>query len=274
MGTLYGAYLFFMVIEFIFLLIDKHKIAMYAGLMGVFSGVAAHSNLGAVFGMLHGREFWYGPYMPIYFIASAMMSGCATIIFFTYLAYKVNGDKMEGPMKRAMQVTTKIGILMTSVIMFFVTWKIITGFVGAEAKREALEAMLTGQYALNFWGLEVAMGMVIPLVLFLLSRGKNLKMIFSASAMMIVGIFFMRYDLVVVGQTVPVYYELGVNEYTQLLSYSPSAHEILIVLAGIAFVGFTFLLGEKIFSGHRVEEHGHEHEHAPAVAREAVADKA
>ena len=62
------------------------------------------------------------------------------------------------------------------------------------------------------------------------------------------------------------------KEYTGLLSYSPSAHERLIVLAGVAFVGFSFLLGEKIFSGHRVEEHGHEH--APAVAHEAVAEKA
>ena len=38
-----------------------------------------------------------------------------------------------------------------------------------------------------------------------------------ASAMMIFGIFFMRYDLVVVGQVVPVQYELGVNDYPGLL---------------------------------------------------------
>src|SRR5271169_978957 len=143
MGTLYGAYLFFMIVEFIFLQIDKHKVAMYAGLLGVVSGIAAHSNLGAVFGMLHGREFWYGPYMPIYFIASAMMSGCATIIFFTYLAYKVNKQKMDWTMKRALEVTTKVGILLTCIMMFFSAWKIITGFVGGEAKVEALNALLS-----------------------------------------------------------------------------------------------------------------------------------
>ena len=42
----------------------------YFGLLGVVSGVAAHSNLGAVFGLLNGREFWHGPYMPIYVITS------------------------------------------------------------------------------------------------------------------------------------------------------------------------------------------------------------
>ncbi len=273
MGTLYGAYLFFMSLEFVFLLISKHKFAMYAGLLGVFSGIAAHSNLGAVFGMLHGREFWYGPYMPIYFIASAMMSGCATIIFFTYLAYKVNKQKMEGPMQRALEVTTKVGILLTSIIIFFSTWKIITGFVGGPAKKEALDALLWGPYAFNFWGLEVLTGMVAPLVLYLLSRGKNLKMIFTASALMIFGIFFMRYDLVVVGQIVPVAYELGVNEYPTLLSYSPSIHEILIVLAGMGFVGVTFLLGEKVFDGHKVEEHSHEHVAHSKGIEQAVAEE-
>jgi len=255
MGTLYGAYMLFMAIEFTFLVINKPRIATIVGFMGVVAGVAAHSNLGAVFGMLHGREFWYGPYMPIYFIASAMMSGAATIIFFTWLAYKVNGQKMDGLMKKALQVTTKVGILLISVILFFTAWKFITGFVGGEAKTAALEMLLTGSYAFNFWGLEVAVGMVIPLALFILSRGQNLKMIVMASALMIFGIFFMRYDLVIVGQLVPVYYEMGVNEYSQLLSYTPSAHEILIVLGGMGFVGLTFLLGEKVFGGHKSEIH-------------------
>ena len=255
MGTLYGAYMFFMAVEFAFLVMNKPKIATTVGFMGVVAGIAAHSNLGAVFGMLHGREFWYGPYMPIYFIASAMMSGAATIIFFTWLAYKTNGEKMDGSMKRALEVTTKVGILLISVILFFTAWKFITGFVGGEAKTAALEMLLTGSYAFNFWGLEVAVGMVIPLALFILSRGQNPKLIAAASALMIFGIFFMRYDLVIVGQLVPVYYELGVNEYTQLLSYTPSAHEILIVLGGMGFVGLTFLLGEKIFSGHKSEIH-------------------
>lgn len=255
MGTLYGAYMLFMAVEYAFLVMNRPGIATKVGFMGVVAGIAAHSNLGAVFGMLHGRDFWYGPYMPIYFIASAMMSGAATIIFFTWLAYKANGEKMDAAMKRALEVTTKVGILLISVILFFTAWKIITGFVGGDAKKEAIAMLLSGSYAFNFWGLEVAVGMVIPLALFIISRGQNLKLIATASALMIFGIFFMRYDLVIVGQLVPVYYELGVNEYSQVLSYMPSVHEILIVLGGMGFVGLTFLLGEKIFHGHKSEIH-------------------
>ncbi|HMK43078.1 MAG TPA: NrfD/PsrC family molybdoenzyme membrane anchor subunit [Dissulfurispiraceae bacterium] len=269
MGTLYGAYLVFMAIEFVCLQIERHKLATYAGFLGVISGVAAHSNLGAVFGMLMARPFWYGPFMPIYFIASAMMSGCAAIILFTWLAAKVNRTQLDARMFRAVDVTRQVGILMISVIMFFTTWKIIAGLVGGDAERETFLALLSGPYAFNFWVLEVGAGMLFPLAMYIMSRGSNLNMLFYGSASMIFGIFFMRYDLVVVGQIVPAQYELGVNEYATLLSYIPSPHEILVVLAGIGLVGTFFLLGEKIFSEHVVEEHESEHAHQ-TVRLEAV----
>jgi Ni/Fe-hydrogenase subunit HybB-like protein len=255
MGTLYGAYLFFMVLEFTFILLNKYKKATLFGLMGVVAGVAAHSNLGAVFGMLHGREFWYGPFIPIYFIASAMMSGCAAIIFFTWLAYRMNGRDKDQPMLDSMAATKKLAILMIFVMLFLEIWKIIAGSVSTPNETAALGAIVSGPYSFNFWGMEVACGMVIPLMLFLTAKSGSLNRMFLASMLMIVGIYFMRYDLVIVGQIVPVYFELGVNAYSHLLSYTPSTHEIMVVMGGIGFVGFNFLLGEKIFDGHKVEQH-------------------
>lgn len=255
MGTLYGAYMAFMALEFYLLLTRKYRYAVIAGFLGVVAGVAAHSNLGAVFGMLDGREFWYGPFMPIYFIASAGMSGAAAIILFTYLGYKVNGKEMDPPMRRALELTAKVGILLISVILFFTIWKFIIGFAGSEAKKMALSSLLSGPYKFNFWVLEIFIGMIIPLLLLVKSQGRNMALMAVASALMIFGIFFMRYDLVIVGQVVPVQYELGVNEYPGLTSYTPSLHEILVVLGGIGLAGFIFLLGEKIFGGHKYEEH-------------------
>jgi Ni/Fe-hydrogenase subunit HybB-like protein len=255
MGTLYGAYMVFMAVEFLLLVKRKYRIATILGFLGVVAGVAAHSNLGAVFGMLDGREFWYGPFMPIYFITSAMMSGAAAIILFTWLGYKISGDPIEPDVSRALEVTTKIGILLITVILFFTSWKFIIGFAGGEAKVLALKALLTGPYAFNFWMFEVAIGMIIPLLLYIKSQGKNLSLMALASALMIFGIFFMRYDLVIVGQVVPVQYELNVTDYQSLLHYSPSMHEILVVLGGMGLVGMIFLIGEKVFGGHKSEAH-------------------
>ncbi len=258
MGTLYGVYLVLMMFEFLFLNLNKHNLAVASGFGGAIAGIAAHSNLGAVFGLLMGREFWHGPYMSIYFIASAMMTGTAVIFLFHYLGYKINGEKLEQdePMVRSLDVVRRLGILLICVIMFFTIWKMVAGVAGQPGgKYEAVMALVNGPYAMNFWLFEVGFGLVFPLVLFLLSKGKNLGMMFIGSAMMIIGIFIMRYDLVIVGQVVPVYHELGVREAGQLLSYFPSFHEIVITLGGFGVATFLFLIGEKLFAGHKVETH-------------------
>ncbi len=254
MGTLYGAYLFFMMIEFVMLQMENHKVATGFGLAGLLTGVVAHSNLGAVFGLLNGREFWHGPYMPIYFITSAAMSGCVAIIFFTYLAYKFNGWRMSGKMEKSMESVAKMGALMMAIIIFFTCWKMITGVTGhPPGKYEAMQALLTGPYALNFWVGEVALGMIIPFIIILAVKGRNMNALFIAATAGMIGIFFMRYDLVIVGQLVPAFHDMGLVDYPKLLTYMPSLHENLVVLGGVAFCGLSFFMGEKLFRGHLLE---------------------
>ena len=217
--------------------------------------MAAHSNLGAVFGLLNGREFWHGPYMPIYFITSAAMSGCVAIIFFTIIAYKANGWKMSEGMKKSMESVAKMGALMMAIIIFFTCWKMISGVTGnPPGKYESIMTLLTGSYALNFWVGEVLLGMAIPFVVILVVRGRNINALFVAALAGMVGIFIMRYDLVIVGQLVPAYHGMDLVDYPELLSYVPSLHENLVVLGGVAFCGLFFLMGEKLFRGH-VSEH-------------------
>jgi len=257
MGTLYGAYLFFMMVEFVMLQMEKHKLATGFGLAGLLTGVAAHSNLGAVFGLLNGREFWHGPYMPIYFITSAAMSGCVAIIFFTYLAYRFNGWQMSDKMSKSMESVAKMGALLMAIIIFFTCWKMITGVTGRPpGKFEAMMTLIDGSYSLNFWVGEVALGMIIPLAIILAVKGRNINALFIASVAGMIGIFFMRYDLVIVGQLVPAFHGMGLVDYPELYTYMPSLHEDLVVLGGIAFCGLTFMMGEKLFRGHVSEHHG------------------
>lgn len=256
MGTLYGAYLFFMLIEFALLQMGEHKKAGMLGLMGVVAGVAAHSNLGAVFGLLNGREFWHGPYMPIYFITSAMMSGCAAVIFFHWLGYKINGWKMSDELQSSLTSVAKLGALLYVVIMFFTTWKIISGVSGQPAgKYEAIMSFLTGPYAVNFWVAEIAMGLVIPFLIILAVKARNIPMMALGSASSIIGIFFMRYDLIIIGQVVPGFHEYNVVDIPHLLPYSPTLHEYMVTIAGFTFCAVLFMVGERMFRGHLSEDH-------------------
>ena len=254
MGTLYGAYLVFMTIEYYFLLEQNHSLSRLMGFFGLVVGVAAHSNLGAVFGMLHGRPFWYGPYLPIYFIFSAAMSGGCAILFFTTLAWKINPEIMNQRMERAIKAVTQVTIFLIAVIIFFTIWKIITGMV-SEGKHLVIMSFLTGDYAVNFWFFEVFLGMVLPLFLLIRSRGHNFNMIMWATGLMMIGIFFMRYDIVIPGQIESVYHSLGVVEEAELLTYKPSFHEIMISLMGLSLVALAYLIGEKMLNGHQLEKH-------------------
>jgi molybdopterin-containing oxidoreductase family membrane subunit len=256
MGTLYGAYLFFMLIEFALLQMGKHKEAGILGLLGVVSGIAAHSNLGAVFGLLNGREFWHGPYMPIYFITSAMMSGCAAVVFFTWIGYKANGWEMSEKLKSSLSSTAKLGALLITVIMFFTCWKMISGVSGQPpGKYEAMMSLISGRYSTNFWIGEVMMGLVIPFVIILAVRAKSMTGLFIASVSSVIGIFFIRYDLVVVGMVMPHFHGMNIVDLPHLFPYTPTLHEVLIVAGAMGLCGMMFLMGEQLFKGHLSEDH-------------------
>ncbi len=254
MGTLYGAYLVFMMIEYYFLLEQNHSLSRLMGFLGLVIGVAAHSNLGAIFGMLHGRPFWYGPYLPIYFIFSAAMSGGCAILFFTCLGWKINPEIMNQRMERAIKSVTQITIFLIIVIIFFTIWKIITGMV-SDGKHLIIMSFLSGDYKVNFWFFEIFLGMFLPLYLLLRSRGNNFNMILTATGMMMIGIFFMRYDIVIPGQMESVYHSLGVVEAAEFVAYIPSFHEIMVSILGIAVIAFLYFAGEKMLNGHQLEKH-------------------
>ncbi len=251
MGVLYSFEVVLLILEFIFILLDNHKASVAAGLLGILFGIAAISNLGGVFAMLNGREFWYGPYLPIFFIASAFLMGCAAVIFFTVLAYRVHREPLESPMADALAATGKLAGVMLAVIMFFTIWRMVTLAVGGTHGMLVRDALVSGPFAFNFWVLEVGLGMILPFALILWSAGKRIGPLFLASALVIFSSFFMRLDMVVAGQVVPMYWELGVREYAKLHAYSPTGHEILVVLAGVGLSGAAFLLGEKVFQGFR-----------------------
>jgi len=250
MGTLYGIYLVFIIVEFYFLMKHNHKGAFYAGLGGFIAGISAHSNLGAVFGLLEARPFWHGPYLPIYFILSALISGTALIIIIFNISYGRPSNLPEKA-KNALTGLSKLFGLLLGIIIFFDIWKIITSVYGAPPEKyESVMALLTGQLSFNFWFFEVMLGMLIPFLIILFTKGKNITASLVAAISSVIGIFYMRYDLVIAGQLVPMR-EPAPGAHVQgalqngMVTYSPSFSEISIVIGALGFCVFLYLLAEK-----------------------------
>lgn len=247
MGTLYSFYLVFIVVEFICLINKQYKVAAYMGFGGFVFGIAAYSNLGSVFGYMDSRPFWTGPYLPIYFILSALVSGAALVIII--MTYGYRGEFTEKA-RTALHSMSKLLCTFVGIHIFFTFWKIFTGlYSNIPGKVEAVQLLLFGPFSFMFWFFEVLLGMVIPFVIILATRAGNLKASLWAAISVVIGSFFIRYILVIVGQVVTDGKEIpGYAEYArEIATYSPTFVELSIVLGGVGLVVFLYMLAERVF---------------------------
>lgn len=259
MGTLYGVYMVLIGAELFFLFKEDHQKAKVVGLISVIAAVAAHSNLGAVFGLSHSRPFWYGPLLPIYFIASALVCGSALLILIVTIGDFFGNERKLKPENVALvDALRKLLALFILIIVFFTTWKMITGVQGAHyGKYEVTMASLTGPLFVSFWLFEVLLGMVVPLVLLLGPWRRSWRAVSLAAFLPMLSVFVMRYNFVLQGQMFslkPVVGHLG-ERYAYappfkgnpegFLSYTPSVVEALIVMGAIATATLLFVAGLK-----------------------------
>lgn len=244
MGTLYGLYLTFMIIEFYFLLNGDMKKAKIFGLTGLLVGLAAHSNLGSVFGFLNARTISQGVFYPTYFILTAFITG-------VFLAFILMGFryKLEFPtkVKVMLEGLAKIQALLIAILIFFVTWKLLTDMYGGMPDRAEVAQHIIHSASFQ---VEVLLAMLLPLIVIVKDFGKSPVRMFWASMSGMVGIFFMRYNLVHDTQVKPLQM-MKTNEYQlppEWIHYFPSAAEIMISLGGLGLCIALYYAGTKIFN--------------------------
>ncbi|MCK9161533.1 MAG: polysulfide reductase NrfD [Arcobacter butzleri] len=253
MGTLYGLYLTFMIIEFVFLLKNNMKYARIAGITGLLVGLAAHSNLGGVFGFLNARTISNGVFYPTYFILTAFITGIFLAFIMYGFRYRLNFTQSG---TKLLTNLAKIQGLLISILIFFVTWKMLTDIYGGMPNRS--EVAIHILQSPTFWA-EVILAMVIPLFIILKSGGRSVKAMFWASLSGMVGIFFMRYNLVHDTQLKPLQM-MKLTEYQLAptwVEYFPSSTEIMISLGGLGLCMFMYYIGTKLFNlddGHALKE--------------------
>ncbi|MEO1954049.1 MAG: NrfD/PsrC family molybdoenzyme membrane anchor subunit [Campylobacterales bacterium] len=251
MGTLYGIYLTFMIVEFYFLLNNDMKKAKIFGLSGLLVGLAAHSNLGSVFGFLNARTISQGVFYPTYFILTAFITGIYLSFIVMGFRYKLDFNEQT---KKMLEGLAKIQGLLISILIFFVTWKMLTGvYGGVPGRAEVVEHIFESW---TFW-VEVILAMAIPLVVILTTMGRKPVLMFWVSLSGMVGIFFMRYNLVHDTQLKPLQM-MKTSEYQlapEWIHYFPSTAEIFISLGGLGLCIAMYYAGTKLFNLDEEEHH-------------------
>lgn len=269
MGTLYGLYTIVLAAELYLQLVGDHRKARLAGIVSVMAAVAAQSNLGAVFGLSHARPAWYGPFLPVYFIALALMCGAALLI----IAVWAEDFFAEDPRPRAeheplLEALRQLLALFIAVVLFFTFWRVLAGVYGTHPQQHAVAmASLTGPLFVSFWGFEIFLGLIVPLVLLLTVARHKPDALAVAACFPMLGVFVMRYNLVVSGQMLSLKPLVGpageLFSYSPsfkgnpagFLSYTPSIVEVGVVIGAMAAATLLYVGGSRVLRIHQEAHH-------------------
>ena len=245
-----------------------HHYAPILAVIGLGLSSMHQSSLGAAYGIIKGRPFWFKPEMSVLFMLSAIVGGIALTLFLSMIASrltpkaKINDALIE-------RVSRFVGWLLIG-YFYFRAWDALSmSYTYDPGRSEGLRLMTKGPLAFNFWIVEMLLGMIVPMVLLLytptrMNRFWRMIALFLVAA----GVVAFRWDINISGFLVLMPYVPG--QAIAYTSYRPSVIEILTGSAIIAYGLTAFSLGVKYL---RVVDHTlveKEHETVIEQGRETV----
>jgi len=232
----------------------RDNIHRYACLASSCTAVLAPSTLGAVFGVLFARTYWYGLFTPITMLVTALLAGSALlgIVFYFVVRFELAGferaRRLAIPAIRLLLAVALVGSLV------LLNRGLLDGFMSDDvAFHGATMALLSGPLAIPFW-VRLFGGLAIPLVLIALPVTRTVTGTGIAAALAFVGVIVDRLLFVSAGQIIPTTAVGGVVSETYV-AYTPSLVEISIVVAAFAFVAFFYTLAERYLDLRESEVH-------------------
>jgi Ni/Fe-hydrogenase subunit HybB-like protein len=223
-----------------------HKGAPILAVAGLLISLLHQSSLGATYGIIKARPIWFKPSMPIMFIISAVAVGPALTMGAAFIVEWVTGRKtIPHSTLRAIARFSGLGLLVYTYIKL---WDLaaVTYYGSTPGSSQAFFILnqLT-PYGFGFWVGEIALGIVIPVILFLVPRfNRNPLNLILGSGLAALGIVFNRWNVTVSGLIVPLSYSPGIEYQLDPGVYSPSLVEwgVVIGVIGYALLAFTLAI--------------------------------
>ncbi|MBC8181481.1 polysulfide reductase NrfD [candidate division KSB1 bacterium] len=172
------------------------------GLIGIPLAIFVHGYTGFILAFGKARVLWNSSLMPLLFLVSAMISGIALMILVS--AIKDRFFSKEKKINR--ELIFDLGKILGWVIvfdLFLMFCEIATHFVSHREAYEVNMLLLTGNFAILFVGVEILLGKLIPLGICLTPKLRTVTAVLIAAVLVVIGIFFMRYNVVLGGEYLP-----------------------------------------------------------------------
>jgi Ni/Fe-hydrogenase subunit HybB-like protein len=242
-GILYGGYFVISLVYLGIIFSGSHRASRITGIVAVCWAVLVHMGTGAIFGFIAAREAWFSPIKPLEFLAAALTSGVALLIVAVALTLVLSGRELKK------EVIASLGRLLTYFIVILLILIVVDKLTHLYTPhREATLYMLSGQYAWMFWGLQIGLAVVIPLVILSMPRfNKKIGWVVAAAVSVVIGVFFERYYLVIPGAAYPMHYYPGEIQgvWGATGSFPLTPVEMVLSVGIVAFLVFIFIMGLK-----------------------------
>lgn len=221
-----------------------HHYAPYLAVAGLCLSMLHQSSLGAVYGVLSARPFWYKPEMSVLFMVSAIIGGISMTLFASMLASRLTSR-------------AKVNDVLIERVVYFVAWALVgylyfrfwdvwaQNYTYEPGRTEGLHLIISGTLSFNFWIGEMLLGTVIPMILLLKSQTRKHPFWRTlALGLVVCGVIAYRWDTNLAGLFVVISYLPGpaTISYTD---YMPSLIEFITGAGVIAFGFLSFSLGVR-----------------------------
>lgn len=184
---------------------EKEKAAKKWGLIGIPFAVSVHAYTGFILAFCPARPLWHSSMVPLLFLVSAVVSGTALMIVVFAAQCSLRGEAMDVAGERGRLLLSLGRILGWLLILDLLLTgvDILVASVSGGGDRMGVGVLLRGELAPRFVGIEIVLGKLIPLVILFHPRLQRVRPLLIASLLIILGILFMRLDLVQVGEILP-----------------------------------------------------------------------
>lgn len=227
-----------------------HHYAPVLAIIGLGLSSLHQSSLGATYGVIKARPFWFKPEMSVLFMLSAIVGGISLTLFASMLSSRLTSKAKvnDALIERAAHF---VGYLLIG-YFYFRAWDALSvTYVYDPGRSEGLGLITRGPLAFNFWVVEMLLGMIVPMIL-LLYKPFRMNRFWRMIALLLVaaGVVAFRWDTNIAGLMVVMPYIAG--QPIAYTGYKPSLIEIMTAAAILAYGLTAFSLGVKYL---RVVDH-------------------
>lgn len=210
--------------------------------VGLFLSVFLSGGVGALLGVNASRPGWHNGMLPAQFPIFSLASGVAVMMII--IGWFTQESEQRGQRLRALSVTMIVLLLVKAYYLW--TDYSLALYNGVPDAAEAVRLVLFGPYGWAFWGLQVVLGMLVPLITLIPPKlARNGFWVGLMGAFVLVGFAVARSTII--------FPALAIPELEGLLSaftgphlnfnYAPSLMEWSVTLGVVGLATLAFLIG-------------------------------